>query len=117
MDTMWEKIKKGLKDGATLSMEKIEEYTRIGKLKLDELAARRKIDRNYLDIGMRTTDLVGEGKGSSIADDLAIKRSIECIDALKLEITTIEEKIRTIKEEAAKYRQETPVEEDELAGV
>jgi hypothetical protein len=39
MDNMWEKIKKSLKEGAVMSVEKIEEYTKIGKLKVDELSA------------------------------------------------------------------------------
>jgi hypothetical protein len=46
MDTMWERIKKGLKEGATYSMEKIEEYSKIGKLKVEEIAAKRRITRD-----------------------------------------------------------------------
>ena len=48
IDNMWEKIKKGLKDGAALSMEKIEEYTKLGKLKIEEFSAKRKIERNLI---------------------------------------------------------------------
>ncbi|MBD3320619.1 MAG: hypothetical protein GF350_05950, partial [Chitinivibrionales bacterium] len=59
-DSMWEKIKKGFKDSAAMSMEKIEEYTKIGKLKIEEMAANRKIDRNYMDIGERVYSLVEE---------------------------------------------------------
>ena len=39
-DNVWEKIKKNFKDGAALSIEKIEEYSKIGKLKIEEFAAK-----------------------------------------------------------------------------
>jgi len=57
------KGQKGLKDGATLSMEKIEEYTKIGKLKIEEMAAKRKIARNFIDIGERPSILSTAIKG------------------------------------------------------
>jgi hypothetical protein len=117
MDTMWEKIKKGLKDGATLSMEKIEEYTKIGKLKIDELAAKRKIERNKIDIGERTLDLVAEGKGRDIENDLAVKKAIDTIASLRQEIAIIGEKIQAIREEARKAHSADPADDDELSGV
>ena len=113
MDTMWEKIKKGLKDGATLSMEKIEEYTKIGKLKIEELAAKRKITRNLIDIGERTFDLVETDKGATTDKDLAIKTSIENIKALRAEIAEIDRKIKEIQELAKKSRVASDIEDDD----
>jgi hypothetical protein len=94
MDTMWEKLKKGLKDGATYSIEKIEEYSKIGKLKVEEIAAKRKITRNFIDIGERTFDLIETDKGSKVDNDLAIKTSMENIKALREELTEIDRKIK-----------------------
>lgn len=112
MDTVWEKIKKGLKDGATLSMEKIEEYTKVGKLKVEELAAKRKITRNFVDIGERAFDLIEESKGSSVESDLAIKTSMENIKALRQELIEIDRKIREVQEAAKKSRPADDEEED-----
>lgn len=111
MDTMWEKVKKGLKDGATLSMEKIEEYTKIAKLKIEEMAAKRKIARNFIDIGERTFDLVDSDKGAAVGNDLAIKTSIENIKALRLEIVEIDKKIKEIQ--AAAKKTKGPVSDDD----
>ncbi|MBN2036962.1 MAG: hypothetical protein JW768_09500 [Chitinispirillaceae bacterium] len=116
MDTVWEKIKKGLKDGAALSMEKIEEYTKIGKLKVEELAAKRKITRNFVDIGERCFDLIEEGKGSQVESDLAIKTSIENIKALRQELIDLDKKIKEIQE-AAKKEKATSGEEEEITGI
>ncbi len=115
-NSMWEKIKKGLKDGATMSMEKIEEYTKIGKLKVEEMAAKRKIERNFADIGERLYDLVQEGKNSGLADDLAIKKAVENINSLKTEIEEIQQKIKDISE-AAKKNRPSEEEENEISGI
>ena len=113
MDTMWEKIKRGLKDGATLSMEKIEEYTKIGKLKVEEMAAKRKITRNFIDIGERTFDLIEESKGSQAETDLAIKTAMENIKALRQELLEIDQKIKDIQAAAAKKAKPDDAEEDD----
>lgn len=117
MDGMWEKIKKSLKDGAALSMEKIEEYTKLGKLKVEEMAAKRKIERNFVDIGERVFDLIEEGKGSSSADDLAVKKACENIMALREEIAELDRKMKEVSENAKKNRSTHDDEEEEINGI
>jgi hypothetical protein len=115
MDQVWEKIKKGLKDGAALSMEKIEEYTKIGKLKIEEMAAKRKIERNFVDMGERAFELIVDGKGTEIENDLTVTKAIENIKELRQELVVIDEKIKVASEEAKARR---PKEEDgEATGV
>jgi hypothetical protein len=116
MDTMWEKFKKGLKEGAAYSMEKIEEYSKIGKLKVEEIAAKRKITRNFIDIGERTFDLVETNKGSQVGSDLAVKTSMENIKALRQEIADIDRKIREIQEASRKTRGGAE-EDEEINGI
>jgi len=102
MDVVWEKIKKSLKDGAVMSVEKIEEYTKIGKLKVDEMSAKRKIERNFLDIGERYYDLSQDGREGDASGDLAIKKALATIAALYAEIAEITEKIKEVHRAAKK---------------
>ena len=103
IDVLWDKIKKGLKDGAVMSAEKIEEYTKIGKLKLDELSAKRKIERNFLDIGERFYDLVQDAREASAPGDLVIAKAIENIRSLYAEIAEIGEKISEVHKASKKF--------------
>lgn len=103
-DNLWEKIKKNVKDGATLSFEKIEEFSKIGKLKIEEFAAKKKVERNCIDIGERVFDLVETGKSATLAEDLLVKKACENIRRLNQEIADIDTKIKTISEEAKKSR-------------
>ncbi len=116
IDSVWSKIKKGLRDGATMSVEKIEEYTKIGKLKIDELAAKRKIDRNFLDIGERVFDCITAQKGEGVDKDLAVLKSIETIKALNFELVSIADKIQQIHEEARKKGRPI-VDDEEITGI
>lgn len=113
---MWDKIKKGLRDGASLSMEKIEEYTKIGKLKLDELAAKRKIDRNFADIGQTVFDLLEEDRGGDVAEAVAVKKAVESIKALREELVEIQKKIEQVQEEARKARESRGEEDEDVEG-
>jgi len=106
MDNMWERIKRGLKEGAAISVEKIEEYTKIGKLKIDEMAAKRKIEHNYMDIGERFFDLCSDGKEGNASEDLIIKKAVETINSLNSEIVDINIKIKEVQEAARKEREE-----------
>ena len=99
---MWERIKKGLKEGAALSMEKIEEYTKIGKLKIEEFSAKRKIERNFVDIGERAFELISDKKGNDIEKDILVCNAIENIKGLREELIDIDKKIQEASEESKK---------------
>ncbi|HEX3019896.1 MAG TPA: hypothetical protein VHP36_06325 [Chitinispirillaceae bacterium] len=114
MDSMWEKLKKGVREGAALSMEKIEEYTKLGKLKVEELATKRKIERNYGDIGERVFDLFEDGKNTEIAADLTIKKAVENIAALREELVEIDKKIKEVSENSRSSKED---EESEINGI
>jgi len=114
IDNMWEKIKKGLKDGAALSMEKIEEYTKLGKLKIEEFSAKRKIERNFVDIGERAFELITDAKGSEIEKDILVSNAIENIKGLREELVEIEKKMHEVSEETKK---EDETGEEEVTGI
>lgn len=102
IDNMWERIKKGLKEGAALSMEKIEEYTKIGKLKIEEFSAKRKIERNFVDIGERAFELISDKKGNDIEKDILVCNAIENIKGLREELVDIDKRIQEVSEESKK---------------
>ena len=117
MDFNWENIKKSLREGAQMSMEKIEEYTKLGKMKIEEMAAKRKIERNFADIGERVYELAKEGKDGEVASDLVVKSAVENIDALKDEVVALQEKIRVVQEESKKEEGGPDGEEADISGV
>ncbi len=114
-DNVWEKIKKSLRDGASMSMEKIEEYTKVGKLKVEEMAAKRKIERNFVDIGERVYDLMDEGRSSEVPEDIVIKKAVENVKELRAELDELAEKIKNVPDEVKAAKEECS--DDEVTGV
>ncbi|MDR2693576.1 MAG: hypothetical protein LBB74_05095 [Chitinispirillales bacterium] len=102
IDNVWEKIKKSLKEGAVMSAEKIEEYTKVGKLKIDEMSAKRKIERNFLDIGERFYDLAQDAREADAGADLVITKAIENVRGLYAEIADINERVKEVHRSARK---------------
>jgi hypothetical protein len=116
MDSAWEKIKKGVREGAAISIEKIEEYSKIGKLKVEEFATKKKIERNFVDIGERLFELVEDGKNADCAGDMAIKKAVSNIRSHKEELVSIEKKIKAILEDSKKSKGKTD-DVDDVSGV
>ncbi len=114
MDNVWERIKKGLKDGAALSMEKIEEYTKVGKLKIEEFAAKRKIERNFVDIGERVFELLTDDKVGEIEKDILVCNAVDNIKSLREELVELDKKIQEVSEETSDG---APAEDEEITGV
>ncbi len=115
MDNVWEKIKKGLKDGAALSMEKIEEYTKVGKLKVEEFAAKRKIERNFVDIGERVFELITDSKAGEVEQDILVSNAIDNIKSLREELVELDRKINEVSEEAR--NEDVRGEDEEITGI
>ncbi len=115
-DHAWEKIKKSVREGAALSIEKIEEYSKIGKLKVEEFATKKKIERNYVDIGERVFELVHARKDGDLAGDTIVKKAVSNIESLKEELVSIEKKIQDVFEEAKKSKKKSEG-VDDISGI
>ena len=111
-DSVVDMLKKGIKDGAALSIEKIEEVSRIGKLKIEEFTAKRKIERNFIDMGERVFELIQDKKEAEIAADILVKSLVANIIKLQEELDVITEKME--EEHSGK---KAVVDDDEITGI
>ena len=79
---LWEKIKKSVMEGVTTAAEKTEEYTKIGKAKLDILAVKRKISKNFTELGGIVYDGVKDKKGEAALKSDKVKVLMEKLNKL-----------------------------------
>ena len=94
----WEEVKKSAQKGAAVAVEKVSQYSRIGKLKMDQLLLKRKVEKNYIAIGLSAYDFIKEGKGEAIPS--SVFNDFVCdIDNALTEINDIDVEISKIKEE------------------
>lgn len=105
-DDLANAFKKGI---GTLA-KKTDEYTKIGKIKVDIIGIRRDIEKRYTELGGRVYQLLSEAKDPKIAANDEVKQ-------LKSSIQDLEEQLKAKKKELDDVRAEygkPPEDIDEL---
>ena len=94
----WEEVRKSVQKGAEVAAEKVSQYSRIGKLKMDQLILKRRIEKNYTAAGLRVYEFVKDDKAVNIPTKL-VEEFIQEIDKSQEEIDNLDNEIAKIKEE------------------
>ena len=113
MNTQWEDVKKGVREGLSTAAEKVELMARIGKVKLDISTIKRNIGKAEKQLGRYVYDLVTIGK-SKIAEDEKVKGLVEKISILEGDLKekqALLEQINQEKEQKKEKVQEVSVEQ------
>lgn len=79
MAISWENIEKKVKAGIAFSSKKIEEYSQIGKLKMDILSVRRTQNKLYRLVGETAFKMIEEENNPNVAENEQVKSAIEKI--------------------------------------
>jgi len=92
-------VAKLFKRGITVVAKKTDEYTKIGKIKVDLIGIKRDIEKKFTELGGRTYQLIAEQSNTKIATNEEIKTIIDTIKELN-------EKLRLKKDELDQVRAE-----------
>ena len=103
--TLWEDIKKTVKDGVSVAAEKTEEYTKIGKVKVDVLNIKRNIEKLHEDLGKEVYRLISTGKKTDLASNEKVTGLVQKLDDQQEMLNKKEKEIERIKKEAEKKTQ------------
>ena len=98
--TFWEDIKKTVKEGVTVAAEKTEEYTKIGKIKVEILNVNRHLDKLHAELGRAVFDLIEKKKKVGAGTDEQVDGLMKSINEQKALLKEKEDAIEAIKEEA-----------------
>jgi len=101
MPSLWDDIKKTVKEGVAVAAEKTEELRKIGKVKVDTINIRRSLDKGFKDLGTEVYDFLASGKKTAVNQSAKVKELVNVIDGLKESLKQKEEEIELIKQEAA----------------
>ncbi|MDZ7295529.1 MAG: hypothetical protein ONB14_08935 [candidate division KSB1 bacterium] len=108
MGSLWDDIRKSLKEGLEKVADYTDEYTKIGRLKVDVAAIKHSINRLFAELGGRVYELISQGGGAGIASDEKVSSLVERIKTLEEKLRKKEadiEHIKQIKEEERKKKQ------------
>ena len=99
MTNLWEDIKKTVKEGVTIAVDKTEEIGKIGKVKIDIMKLERDRDKTFRELGTEVYNLVKKDKALAAAQNEKMKKSVSKIDSLIKSLKAKENEIEKIKKE------------------
>jgi len=108
MSSLFEDITKGIKEGITVVADKTDEYTKIGRLKVEILGVKRNIEKKFTELGGRVYHAVAVDKVANVGEDAQVKLLVSQIGNLeqKLNDKNAEiEKVKTTKEAERRERE------------
>ncbi len=97
MANLWDDIAKTIREGVDTVVEKTEELTKIGKIKIDILNIKRNVEKNFSELGGRVYHLITKEKKTAISADKEATEIIECIKILEKELDDKKSELEKVK--------------------
>ena len=109
----WDDLSNIFKKGVSVVAQKTDEYTKIGKIKVDIIGIKREVDKRKTDLGNKVYQLIVEENNTRISTNEDVKAIIEKIKELNEKLSQKKEELETVRRE---YAEKTgkPIEEAEV---
>jgi hypothetical protein len=102
MKSLWAQIQQDMKEGWQVLTEKTEELTKIGKIKLDIVGIKRKIERQSTELGGKTYHMISEGRSFEISTSSDIRKIMDSIHDLEIDLQKKDEELKELGESGDK---------------
>ncbi len=110
MASLFDDLTDGIRDGINFVVDKTDEYSKIGKFKLDMVGIKRNIEKLFAELGGRVYEVLKESERASLGDDEEVKRMINEIKALEDSLDEKKNEIKSIRDEKERQRKERDTE-------
>ncbi len=97
---LWDKIKKSISEGVSIAAEKTEEYSKIGKVKIEILNTKRKISKVFTELGGITYDSIKAGNADEVIKSEEVEALFEQVKELEADLEASEEKFEEMKKKS-----------------
>ena len=79
MTNRFDDVKKNLKEWGSIAVDKAEELTKVGRLKIDILSLNREIEKNFVELGGKVYELIYKEDQGRIKSNDEVKKIIQRI--------------------------------------
>ena len=97
-ETLWERIKQGLRDGAATAAEKAEYLGKLGRARLDIARTRHAIHDAFTELGGQIYDELKDHEAAIQAQTEAVQDQIETINKLEEQLQNQEAQFKVLQE-------------------
>ena len=106
--SLWDDIKKNVSESITFVSKKTDEYTRIGKLKVDILSINRNLDKAFTDLGRSVYRLLNKAGKEDLTKNDMIQELVSKIKTHEKALEARQKEIEKVKKEtSSKTKEET----------
>jgi phenylalanyl-tRNA synthetase alpha subunit len=106
--SFWDDLVNMFKKGVSTVAKKTDEYTKIGKIKVDIIGIKRDIDKKFNELGGKTFQLIAEQGDTKIASNEEAKTIIESIRDLNEKLDQKKQELAMVREEYARETGKRP---------
>ncbi|MBC8180806.1 hypothetical protein H8E88_06745 [candidate division KSB1 bacterium] len=100
--SFWDDLSKVFKRGVSVVAKKTDEYTKIGKLKVDIIGIKRDIDKQFNALGANVYRLIVEENNTKVASNEEVKEILDKVKELNGNLDDKKEELEKVREEYAK---------------
>ncbi len=97
MANLWDDIAKTIREGVDTVVEKTGELTKIGRVKIDILNIKRRIEKDFTELGGKVYHFIVEDKKTQIATDEEVQEIVERIKELENKLQNKDKEIEKVK--------------------
>ena len=102
--SFWEDLSRVFKKSVSVVAKKTDEYTKIGKIKVDIIGIKRDIDKQFNSLGANVYRLIVEESNTRVASNEEVKKILEKTKELNKTLTEKKEELEKVREQ---YAEET----------
>jgi len=106
--SFWDDLVNMFKKGVSKVAKKTDEYTKIGKLKVDIIGIKRDIDKKFNELGGKTFQLIVEEGNTKVASNDEVKAIIESVKGLNDSLDQKKDELAMVREEYARETGKSP---------
>ena len=103
----WEDLSNMFRRGVSTVAKKTDEYTKIGKIKVDIIGIKREIDKLFGLLGGKVYHLIAEEKNTKIASNEEVKELMAKINELNEKLVQKKEELEQVRKEYGEQGIET----------
>ena len=97
-ETLWERIKQGLRESASTAVEKAEYLGKLGRARLDIAKTRHAIHDAFAELGGRVYNQIEQDKDAAITREGDVQDLIQKIEGMEALLQQQEDSLQALKE-------------------
>jgi hypothetical protein len=100
--SFWDDLSSMFKRGVSVVAKKTDEYTKIGKIKVDIIGIKRDIEKQFNALGSKVYQLIVEESNTKVASNDVVKEIIDKVNALNKALNEKKEELEKVRAEYSK---------------